>query len=347
MLQIVLYQGLFLILYDGWLQKETFFTANRWYLLITSLIAILLPVVVQLFTQVETVNHTIPVIEAIQSGSDSIRLPVLDLSDSLNNSKPYAVIWGIYILGITVSTWLFARKIYTIFHLIHKSEKYKKNGYTLVVLQDEQKVFSFLHYIFIGKEMLQKNVDYFVIHESIHVKQKHSWDLLWFEWLKIGLWFSPFVYLFQRRAVTLHEYIADENTLHHTGKDYFNHLLNDLFQVEKMDFVNQFYMQSLIKKRIIMLNKNKSKIWKQAKYLMLVPIVSLAFVVSVSMQAQSPDSRSFSGESMPFDKVDVPPVFPDCEDVTGQEAQKACFSSHVVKFISETLSSLQKLRNFY
>lgn len=82
------------------------------------------------------------------------------------------------------------------------------------------------------------------------------------------------IYLFQNRIATLHEYIADAKvTIQKDKKQYYQSLLSEVFQTEKISFINTFFNQSLIKKRIIMLQKSKSTKTAQFKYLLLLPII--------------------------------------------------------------------------
>jgi len=63
-------------------------------------------------------------------------------------------------------------------------------------------------------------------------------------------------------------------------------LLSNFFQVENIAFVNQFYKQTLIKKRIIMMKKNQSKKMNQLKYLLLIPVLaSMLFYTSCASKA--------------------------------------------------------------
>jgi len=89
---------------------------------------------------------------------------------------------------------------------------------------------------------LLKSKDLQIInHELIHCKQKHSLDLLFFEILKIVLWFNPLVYVYQKRITLLHEYISDAEVVKETDKKvYFNRLLSETFSVENISFINQF-----------------------------------------------------------------------------------------------------------
>jgi hypothetical protein len=73
---------------------------------------------------------------------------------------------------------------------------------------------------------------------------------------------------------TLHEFIADEKvTAKKDKKQYYQNLLSEVFQTEKISFINTFFNQSLIKKRISMLQKSKSRKTAQLKYLLLLPAI--------------------------------------------------------------------------
>ena len=73
---------------------------------------------------------------------------------------------------------------------------------------------------------------------------------------------------------TLHEFIADEKlTAENDKKQYYQNLLSEVFQTEKISFINTFFNQSLIKKRISMLQKSKSRKAAQLKYLLLLPAI--------------------------------------------------------------------------
>ena len=64
----------------------------------------------------------------------------------------------------------------------------------------------------------------------IHCKQKHTYDLLYFEFLKIVMWFNPLLYIYQKRIAAVHEYITDAEVVKFNPKEmYVNKLINDLF----------------------------------------------------------------------------------------------------------------------
>ena len=179
----------------------------------------------------------------------------------------------IFMIGIILAASLFLFKLFRIIQLIYNNEKERKEYYFLVFLNNNI-AFSFFNYIFLDKSNSSNSKQQVIDHELIHVKQKHSIDLLVFELQKIVCWFNPFSYIYQHRIAELHEFIADSKAIIEKDKtSYFNKLLSESFGVQNISFINPFFKHSLIKKRIVMLHKNKSKqLWK-LKFILLVPIL--------------------------------------------------------------------------
>ncbi|WP_435415387.1 M56 family metallopeptidase [Polaribacter aestuariivivens] len=276
-IQVILFQILFLAVYDFFLSKETFFIKNRWYLLSTPIVSFLLPLV------------KIPTFQKVVSQEYVVYLPEIVLSPEkvIQETSWYPSINYIDVLfsvGVVFFALLFITKLVKIILLIRSCKLDKKDGYTLVLIPNQTKAFSFFNYIFLGNNIPKSQKEQIIAHELVHSKQKHSLDLLLFEFLKIVMWFNPIIFIYQKRITLIHEYISDEVATKSAPKEnYINQLLSNFFQVENIAFINQFYKQTFIKKRIIMMTKNKSKKMRQLKYLVLIPVLaSMLFYTSCS-----------------------------------------------------------------
>ena len=258
-------------------------------------------------------------------------------------------------IGVSIFTIVFLVKLFKIVQLIVQNETIKTHFYKLVLLPKRNNAFSFFNYIFLGKEIPSNKKDEIIEHELIHAKQKHSVDLLFFELLKIVMWFNPMIYFYQRRITLLHEYISDAAIIKTTQKQsYFNTLLNQTFQVENISFVNQFYKHSLIKKRIIMMTKNKSNQIRKAKYLLLLPLLaSMLIYTSCVKNEETIEEIEVVNEKLPkinnldeIKEVEIveetvndipmaviehPPVFPGCNGT--REEKIKCLNSGIRKFV--------------
>ncbi len=266
-IQVVLFQALFVAVYDFFLSKETFFTKNRVYLISTALLSFVLPFVkLPSFQKAISLEYTILLPEVVLSPQKVIE------KSTWYQSINYLDV--LFIAGCLLFFIVFVYKLSRVIRLIIKNEIIKKEGYSLIMLPKNSKAFSFFNYIFLGKEISSDKQEKIIQHELVHSKQKHTIDLLLFEFLRVVMWFNPMIYVYQHRVSLVHEYISDAVVSKSVAKDnYINNLLSDIFQVESISFINQFYKHSLIKKRIIMMTKKQSKKIKQLKYLLLIPIL--------------------------------------------------------------------------
>jgi len=343
LIQIILFQGLFLVFFILFLRKETFHTLNRWYLLLSSVLSIVLPNSNGLFLFSKAPERNLFALPEVVLQSQLFQLPevILTAKESAFN---FSGLYFVYSVGVVVSLSLFVRKAFQLFLLIKNNEKVVFQNYTLVKLGNADTAFSFGRFLFMGQSISQEKQYYILAHEQVHILQKHSIDLIWFEVLKVLLWFSPFSYSYQRKMIAQHEFIADAASVEQLhSKSYYNQLLNDIFQVENIAFVNQFYHKSLLKNRIIMLTKNKSANWKQLKYLAFFPIVVMMLLISIGVDAQEIAKESVAiqepildqSTAIGFGKVEQTPIFPGCESEKTNEAQKKCFSKSINTFVAQ------------
>lgn len=269
-LQVILFQVLFLTIYDFFLSKETFFTKNRCYLLSTVIVSFLIPLIkIPSFQKVAAQVYVVQLPEIMLSPETVIirTFQETTLSESVNYMS--ILFWA----GVAVFLGLFLFKLTKIITLIQKNNKVKQSNFTLIFLSNETKAFSFFNFVFLGDKIKETNKQNIIEHELIHSQQKHTWDLLLFEFLKIAMWFNPMIYLYQKRITLVHEYISDAVVAKSETKEtYINNLLSNFFQVENISFINQFYKPTFIRKRIMMMTKKQSKKMNQLKYLVLIPV---------------------------------------------------------------------------
>ncbi len=351
-LQTIAFQLVFLALYEVLLKKETFFQWNRVYLLGTPLIALLLP-----FIKIEALQTAVP-------QNLILSLPEIALGTATNgtNNNPLvtsaatSTIEIIFLSGMVISTLIFVFKLSNIRQLKQKGKQETLENNTVIHVPNSTDAFSFAGTIFLGESLNQKNKKYILAHEQVHVKQKHYVDLLYFELLRIVFWFNPLVYLYQKRIATIHEYIADAEVLSQTEKtSYYQNLLSEVFQTHTVSFINTFFNPSLIKKRIVMLHKTKSRKIQLFKFALLLPLLTLFVAVSSCEQSQTDNSQNDGLQTIveieqvedgkdysldvPFAIIDQAPIYPGCENLSTNEELKKCFSDKITKLISENFDT--------
>ena len=282
-IKVLIFQTLFLAIYDLFLKRETFFQWNRVYLILTAILAYIIPIL-----KVNRVRDIIPQ-EYIVLLPEVVLSPTVTIERELQETQViFNSVQFIFWIGMILATAFFFLKLFRIIQLINNNEIERKGSYFLVFLNNNN-AFSFFNYIFLGKFISSNSKQQIIEHELIHVQQNHSLDLLVFELQKIVCWFNPFSYLYQHRIAELHEFIADSKAIKETEKTtYFNNLLAETFGVQNISFINPFFKHSLIKKRIVMLHRSKSKqLWK-LKYLLLIPILA-SMLVYTSCEKEAPE----------------------------------------------------------
>lgn len=333
-LECIAFQLVFLVIYDLFLKKETFFQWNRIYLLGTYILSLMLP-----WMKIEVLKSQIS--EEYSAYFGQISLDEIVLTNAEQSSfLELNIIQMILIGGAVIATVIFWYKMHQINRLKNEGEIRYLTSFTKVIINQSKIAFSFFKTIFIGDEITDKAYKNIIAHELVHIKQKHTYDLLFFELMRIVNWFNPLVYVYQKRISELHEFIADNQVAKTNKKEQYQLLLSQVFETEHISFINQFFKSSLIKKRIVMLQKQKSKSVYQLKYLALVPMV-LGMLFYTSCEGENPEEEVLEGTKLeivgygedgimrvgvPFSLVEEVPVFPGCEDAVDK---RACFSEMV------------------
>ncbi|PCJ98050.1 MAG: energy transducer TonB [Flavobacteriaceae bacterium] len=337
-IECVAFQLLFLVIYDLFLKKETFFQWNRIYLMGTYVLSMLLP-----WIKIEALKTSIPEqFAAYPEYLWNMDLQGVTVSQTENsNVLQISLLEGVLFGGMLLAVLFFAYKIYQIYSLRKKGEVHYFQTFTRVIVHRSKMAFSFFKTIFMGDQILEKEYEGIVQHELVHIKQKHSLDLLFFELMRIVGWFNPLVYIYQNRMSELHEFIADAQVSKTHKKEQYQLLLSQVFQTQNISFVNQFFKSSLIKKRIVMLQKAKSKRIYQLKYLALLPLV-LGMMCYTSCEVEKKETNEIEGTNLKSEPIDVPyavvdevPIFPGCED---SKDPRACFQEKIIEHIKKNFN---------
>ncbi|WP_378179040.1 peptidylprolyl isomerase [Aquimarina sp. SS2-1] len=322
-IQTVIFQLIFLLAYDLFHKKDTFFTVNRVYLLITSLLSLTLP-----FIKVKSIQETIPddyVIDlpTVFIGENIINNNVVQVANTTTISSLDINWWLVmYTIGILVAVYFFIKKILIIRSLKKRSVQGSINEFPVRVLINTKDAFTFWNTIYIGNQLSDTEKEQILIHEIVHLKQKHTLDLIWFEIIKIIFWFNPMTYIYHSRIVALHEYISDASAIKLLGKrEYYEQLLNANFQTTDVKFANNFFNHQLLKKRIIMLQKTKSKANAKLKYLAIVPLI-IVMVTFTAFSQKAMTLASISSEKITNEIEEFTNSLSDNQEVNEVSSQK-------------------------
>jgi len=269
-LYYLLEANLYLVLFYGFyrmvLQKETFYILNRYYLIISSLVAFIIP-----FLQVGFLSKEIIVVEESVYQQIKVEQPLLNTEN---------ILLFLYALVVLMFISKIALGFRHIFKLLKKQNKKVENGITIIELTNTKTAFSFFNMLFIDPELPQK--DTILRHEMAHIHQKHSFDILFFELIRSLSWFNPIAHLLKNDIKLIHEYLADEETTNNGIEkyEYALFLIQNSYGEQNLQLTNQIFNTSILKRRISMLNQKKSAKWARLRLLLAIPLAGGLICIS-------------------------------------------------------------------
>ena len=174
------------------LQKETFFSLNRFILIFLVVISALFP-----FIDVQSPFRTNYLTYSRSMEAVSLHFPQRSLTI-------YDVLMIAYLSGVAVLSLRFLYQFFRLVAIIKRHGINKHRGINFVITDNEIPPFSFLNIAFIPKSLFfNDDFEQIVTHELVHIKQLHSIDLILMELFTIFQWFNPFVWSYRSLIVNL------------------------------------------------------------------------------------------------------------------------------------------------
>lgn len=275
--------GMFFLAYSLLLRKETFFKSNRWFLLAGLFTSVGLPLL--FFTKIILVETELTHLNVSNITQSSIQNEVFEINW-------YLVSGILYAIGIVYFLSKFAFDFRSLSKVLKGKTIQYQAGFKLIDLCENVAPFSFFNTIVYNSTLYsQSELENILEHEKIHSEQNHTIDVLISRLFCIAFWFNPLVWLYTKAIAQNLEFIADREATKKISdkKAYQFTLLKITTQENCVGITNSFY-QSLIKKRILMLNKNQSKKWNSWKYAVVIPVLVvfiLSFQVNVIAQEKN------------------------------------------------------------
>jgi TonB family protein len=278
-LQVNIYLIVFYGFYKLLLAKETYFILNRIYLVCAGILSIVIP-----FLRFEWFT-TQPVAQPVYIGVDQISELMTQVSivqDAPDNISAGSILVTLYLIGVSVFIVKFIVQLYAVRKLLKR--------------KDSGSAFSFFNRQVVDDQLPQSKT--IRRHEEIHIRQLHSADVLFFELLGILTWFNPIIYLYKVTIKNIHEYLADEEAARFQGdkEQYAMLLMSNALGVAPSTLINGFFNKSLLKKRIFMLYKERSRKVAILKYGLFVPLFAIALVASSATIRNNENIKDIANE---------------------------------------------------
>jgi hypothetical protein len=267
------------LFYHFILRKLTFYNHHRWYLLGYTMLAFIIPFI----------NVAVLLQKNNWHGNEIINwVPVFQDNTMQGLEQAGAKAFGVWDLLVTIiAAGVFVMLCRLLLHvfsfrkMLGKAQPVNTGGMSLYQVNENIIPFSFGNSIFINRHLhTETELQEIIRHEFVHVKQRHSIDIIWAELLCAFNWYNPFVWLLKKSIRQNLEFIADSKVLENgINKKEYQYLLLKVMGNNQYSIANQFNFSSL-KKRIAMMNKTKSAKRQLVRLLFLLPataVLLLAF----------------------------------------------------------------------
>jgi TonB family protein len=302
--------GLLYLFFVAFLDKEKMHKFNRFYLLASLIFSFVVPLL------------TLPVL--IPSTSIISVLDFPDFTD--NNLQSQAItlpqsgqlniglaLWSFYFIISSVLLIRFFSNLVRLEIMRLRKPSIKYEGYKIVLIDEPVLPYSFLSTIYVNSVEYREGriPGELLSHEISHITQRHSFDIIFIELLKIFFWFNPLLYLFKKSIMLNHEYLADEEVTksQSNSQSYIDILLHIAFRNNKSYLASSFNY-SFTKKRLLMMTKNNFSKMAILKKIAVIPLfLSLGLLV---INAQETKTIKSTGTTPP------PPGFFDFKSQTGK-----------------------------
>jgi len=308
LLHVALLLAVCLLFYKLLLQIETFYRLNRWILLGCLALSFLLPLipvpgqwsirqapkqqVPETHVQVilpKTVIHDVQAVVApvaTKPVPDVIGKPLPikpsfgkpSLTEFLHLITVEQWVHWMFVLywaGVAVFGLNLLIQLCLTFYQAYSKPAITDGRYRIIELSGNKVPCSFLNNIFINPEKYDwETYNQILMHEKVHVRHMHSLDILIAELAIVFQWFNPFTWLYRKEIENNIEYLTDEEVLINETTDKESYQVS-LLKVSTPHFSMRIatnYNQSLLKKRIMMMNEKKSNVHTLWKYFMLLPL---------------------------------------------------------------------------
>lgn len=331
LLQTNLYLILFMGFYTLVLRNETFFRQNRIFLNVSIILSFVIPFINSPWFRELFITQRIreSAIMPTQYIYDTVMVGVNEEATAWSMAD--LLIW-IYIGGAAIFFLRFLVKLI----LLRSNLKVEKGS-----------AFSFFNQLVVDREL--PDAETIIDHEEVHMREWHSADIILTEIAAILNWFNPIVYLYKKEIRHIHEFIADEEAanLMHSKSNYALLLFSNTMGIDPNLLSNNFFNKSLLKRRIIMLYKNKSRSTGLWKYGFSAPLFVIMLIFSAASVATKKTDLIAGAEKLisPL-KADEHPLLESSPEISDKKSDKKIILKNSSAIRSKVSSDNENLQVF-
>jgi len=198
-------------------------------------------------------------------------------SSRFSFSKLMTWLFWFYWFGVGVFAISFLFQVVLLLWRAYRNPVIIDGKYRIVEVSGDKAPCSFGNNIFINPEKYEWDTyNQILLHEKIHIEEKHTIDIVLAELVLIFQWFNPFAWIYRREMESNLEFLTDDQLMQKNKVEKKSYQLS-LIKVSAPHFplsLTTNYNQSILKKRIAMMNSKRSNLHTAWKYFFLLPVLA-------------------------------------------------------------------------
>lgn len=275
------------------LRNRKFHHYNRFYLLTTVLLSLIIPLIKINFLHFDIQKPGIIKFFSAINNTDVYVKTSAAKQYFLSDYTRLALYAFVVITAVAFIFLIF--QLIKIFSLIKANPGKVWNDVHFVFTKSTETPFSFFKYIFWneninmdsdeGRQILQ--------HELTHVKQHHSADKLFLNVVLAAFWANPFFWIIRNELYMLHEFLADQKAISNGDANAFAAMLLTAAYPQQSFTLSNSFFHSPIKRRLIMFTTSKKPSYSYLRRLMILPLLSFV-IIFFSFKLKEENLNKFS-----------------------------------------------------
>jgi len=302
-----------LAFYKLLLRRETFYKVNRYMLILCLGISFALPLLQvpaefslrkssvdsresSIVNREKSNGNEQQTVDKNQAATVS-QQPATNKQPQTSNLKPQTILnwlFWIYWFGVIVFAASFIFQLVLLLWRAYRNPVIIDGPYRIVEVSGDKAPCSFGNNIFINPEKYEwETYNQILLHEKIHIREKHTVDIIIAELLLIFQWFNPFAWIYRREIESNLEFLTDDQLMQKEKVNKQSYQLS-LVKVSAPHLplsLTTNYNQSILKKRIAMMNTKRSNLHTAWKYFFLLPVFAFLACLLNEPMAYGQDSQ--------------------------------------------------------
>jgi len=297
LLKVIICSGILCGYYFLALRNKVFHRWNRFYLLAAVVISLIAPVMkINIFQNNKDKGTVVQMLQTISYGDEAVIEYSKNSGFQLNTEN---LAEAFYLLISVIFLVIFFVSLYKIKQMKKKYPETKIEDISFINTNAKGTPFSFFKSIFWNKaiDLHSRSGQQIFNHEIAHVKEKHSYDKIFMNLVLIFFWINPIFWLMRKELYMIHEFIADKEALEDSDINAFAEMiLQTVYPGQSFSVGNRFFYSPL-KRRIMMLSKNKNPKVSYYSRLLVLPLAAIVFF-AFTLKVKNNKSNFYNGKTI-------------------------------------------------